>query len=116
MKCNLLYSSIGMSIHTLPFIIITNNLLIKRITILGIITSILNHGTNWVIFKYIDRTVMVSCAIIDAFIIYDFYNFYNHFLLILSINLYFIAKITKNDFYHMLCHYFIIILHNNLML
>jgi len=112
-KINLLFiSSIGMVLGNFFYIIISNKLL-KYYYILGLSTSLLNHGTsNLIIFRYIDRLTMFIGVFVDY---YNITNYHDLLLLIIIISCYFYSKLNININYHITAHFLITILHNNLL-
>ena len=117
MKEMLLWSSLGMVIGNIPFIVISN-CPIKNYYLLGLTTSVLNHGTNnennnKKIFRYLDRGVMVVGAILDT---YYLHNVTDYLLWFLAIKCYFISKYTGNKYYHVGAHFFVTLLHNSILI
>lgn len=76
------------------------------ITILAIITSVLNHGK--ICNKYIDRFIIFITCCIYFYYINKFENIKNItlFCLFIAILLYFISKLSKNIYYHLFAHVF----------
>ncbi len=106
MNKKLLYSTI---LSTLVILFIINNNYVKDLEyiyilyFLGIITSILNHGTCYKICKYLDRIVIVY---IFLFILFN--NIHKKlllFILILAGLSYIYSKISKQIIYHYISHY-----------
>ena len=63
----LLLSSVVMTVINTPFIIISTNPF-KWLIMSGYISSILNHGTNnHIVFRFFDRIIMVSGALLDLY-------------------------------------------------
>ena len=81
--------------------------------LLGLSTSILNHGFNSRILQILDRTVMAIGSIVDMYYINDIEEME---LLMLSIVNYFMAKITHQVFFHVVSHFTITILHNRILM
>lgn len=91
--------------HILSFILYNPfNPLLVFIYILGIYTSIINHGTKVVLMKYIDRSTMFLGFFLDLYFIREIYlNNKNKktiiiilVLLILSTSFFFLSKFIKN--------------------
>jgi len=105
MNKKLLYSSFLSALVILYIINDKYNKKLKCIYLLylfGIITSILNHGTYYKIFKYLDR-IMISFIFL-----YLFNNIKNKtllFILILAGLSYIYSKISKQIIYHYISHY-----------
>jgi hypothetical protein len=70
----------------------------SNIYLFGIIISILNHAYTNEKIKIIDRISMIVYFICDLII-------QSNYLLLLSVIFYFIAKITKNDLFHVAAHF-----------
>jgi hypothetical protein len=67
--------------------------------LLGIITSILNHGYNSEIYKYTDRFIMFLNVIVFIYFIFQIKNHlkkYKIAIIIFSISLYLFSKLQKN--------------------
>ena len=112
MKGMLLWSSIGMVIGNIPFIVISN-CPIKYYYLLGLTTSVLNHGSsNYYLFRYLDRGVMVVGAVLDTY--YLKYKF-EYLLWFLAIKCYFISKYTGKRYYDVFAHFFVTLLHNSIL-
>jgi len=113
MKGMLMWSSLGMVVGNIPFIVISN-CPIKNYYLLGLTTSVLNHGTkNKNLFRYLDRGTMVVGAILDTYYLYDHIEYLLWFL---AIKCYFISKITGNKCFHVLAHFFVTLLHNSILI
>ena len=109
----MLISSFGMVVGNIPFIIISNHL-VKWYYLLGLTTSVLNHGSNnAVLFRYIDRGVMAAGAVLDIY--YIKFN-YEYLLWFLAIKCYFISKYTGKRYYHIGAHFFVTLLHNSILI
>ena len=105
----LLFSSLGMVVGNITFIVISKRL-VKWYYLLGIITSVLNHGNaNTHLFIYLDRSVMAVGAVMDIFYMDTIYKW---ILWSLAIKCYFISKLTGNKYFHVGAHFFVTILHN----
>ena len=114
---NLLYSSIFFGIILLFFCCkYNNNKLLVNLTIIGVLTSILNHMYQDELLQCIDRITMI----IGAFIILHILIKENKILpilgILLTIFLYFLSKYTKNDLYHFYAHILITIIIISLLL
>jgi hypothetical protein len=108
----LFYTSIGMFIGTFEVMVYSQNP-IKLICISGVTSSLLNHGTNNNYYlRTLDRFIMVSGSII-----YTFYteNSYNKLILYGAISCYFLSKLTKLIYFHIMSHFLYVIFHNNLL-
>jgi hypothetical protein len=67
--------------------------------LLGIITSILNHGSNSELYKYTDRLIMFLNVIVFIYFIFQIKNHlkkYKIAIIIFSISLYLFSKLQKN--------------------
>ena len=67
--------------------------------LLGIITSILNHGSDSEIYKYTDRLIMFLNVIVFIYFIFQIKNHlkkYKIAIIIFSISLYLFSKLQKN--------------------
>ena len=112
----LFVSSTLMVIGNVPYILVSTNL-VKYYYALGLLTSILNHSLydNQFMklqFRILDRSVMVFGALIDVYLIKNKEELY---LLQIAIFCYFLSKVTKLKFFHILSHYYVTILHNSLL-
>lgn len=114
MRKILFVSSTLMVLGNFPFIVISQqDTFIKSYYILGLITSVLNHGCHSRVLQIADRTVMGVGFFIDLYYIRHIQEL--EFLL-LSVSLYFISKKTKMVHFHVLAHFFITVMHNKVML
>jgi hypothetical protein len=110
----LFYSSLGMVLGNFPFIVISHGTsFIKGFYLLGLTTSVLNHGFKTRPLQILDRSVMKVGAVIDLFYITDEYQFILWFC---AIYFYFFSKIIKNTTFHVFAHIFVTGLHNNILL
>lgn len=104
MANNLLFiSSIISTILHLYFI---NNISIYIYA--GLLTSLLNHKFTNIYFIYLDRITIFIGFIINLIIIY---NTYLLILLLISVKLFILAKITNNYYYHFASHLVLTYLH-----
>ena len=119
MNIKLLFvSSICMVLGNVPFIFISQqHTFIKSYYLLGLTTSLLNHGYNSVFFQIADRTVMTVGFFVDLYYIMDIYELQ---LLLLSVICYFISKYIENPFfitfYHIFSHVYVTIAHNFILM
>ena len=111
MKGMLLWSSLGMVVNSIPFIVISNCPM-KNYYLLGLTTSVLNQN-NKNLFRYLGRGTMVVGAILDTYYLHDSIEY---FLWFLAIKCYFISKITGNKCFHVLAHFFVTLLHNSILI
>ena len=79
---------------------------------LGNTTSILNHSTTSNFTKNLDRTVMCIGAGLDLYFIKQRVHY---LYLFLSISSFFMAKKKKKVIWHVSAHFWITILHNQLI-
>lgn len=109
----LFMSSCIVGIIHLFFIIIlqSTNLLLNTNIIFGIITSIINHGSNSLIAKWCDRFMMLIGIYIDIIIIYSYNCYYSCLFLLLSILSFIISKYIMCYFYHIISHILLTITH-----
>jgi hypothetical protein len=109
----LFVSSIGMVWANFPFIFISQEgTFIKSYYILGLLTSLLNHGCNSRALQVADRAVMTLGFFVDLYYMYDVEELLFVFL---SIICYFMSKITKQIEFHVLSHTLITIAHNKIL-
>ena len=72
---------------------------------IGIIVSLLNHGSTSNIFKYIDRLCMSLILFYLIILLYVYPNLRNYYyLLILAILLYLVKFVYKNRISYLMCH------------
>ncbi len=80
--------------------------------LINLATSVINHGLTDNFFVYLDRfTISIGIIIDFYYIVFHFKEFMLFVLLCQSIILYILAKMTRNDFYHLLSHCVITYLH-----
>ena len=103
MKNKLLFvSSCLMVFGELPFIVISQqDTFIKSYYIVGLVTSVLNHGCNSRALQIIDRSVMGMGFFVS---LYYMNNVLELQLLCLSVHCYFISKWTKQTYFHVISH------------
>ena len=78
--------------------------------IIGIITSLLNHGLTNDILKYLDRGVMVSIGLYLTILLYGSPKLRDGFwILVIAVMLYFSKFVIPNHKSHLLCHITIVI-------
>ena len=116
---NILFiSSTLMVLGNFPFIVISQqNTFIKSYYILGLTTSLLNHGYKSRVFEVADRAVMTLGFFIDLCYIINTYELQ---LLLLSVLCYFVSKSTKVGFfikfYHVFAHFYVTVAHNAILM
>jgi len=117
----LFLSSIFMIIGNVPFIIISQEIIIKHICGLGLVTSVLNHyfESSYRPLQIMDRIVMTSGSVVYLLFYIDSYldfllwwsafccYFFTKFLKKKGLKYYYVA--------HMFAHIFLTLLHNNLL-
>lgn len=109
----LFVSSIGMVWANFPFIVISHEgTFIKSYYILGLLTSLLNHGCNSRALQVADRAVMALGFFVDLCYLNNVEELQ---FLILSVLCYFTSKITKQIEFHVLSHTLITIAHNKIL-
>lgn len=72
--------------------------------LLGVITSILNHGFNHYLLQYIDRIVMYFLFCYNLYLCCRYWLLHCLFYLLNAVVLYILAKRTKNSKWHVLSH------------
>ena len=72
--------------------------------LLGVLTSIFNHGSSIEIIKYLDRITMYIGYILNTIILLEFNLLYYILILNLAVLFYLIAKILNSSFMHVLSH------------
>ena len=80
-------------------------------TVLGSITSILNHGVSSSDFKYHDRFAIVLSAIVYLYYIFslDTFRMITSLLVITFAGLmYFYAKLKETSIYHLVAHFLLV--------
>ena len=107
---NLLYSSIFFGTILLFFCCKYNsNKLLVNLTIIGVLTSILNHMCQDELLQSIDRITMVIGVFIILYISIKENKILPIIGILLTIFLYFLSKYTENDLYHFYAHILITI-------
>ncbi len=97
-----------------PFIVISQQgTFIKSYYLLGLTTSLLNHGCSSRLFQVADRTVMALGFFVSLYYMNDIYEVQ---LLSLSAFCYFMSKLTKIVYFHVLSHFLKTLTINSIML
>lgn len=114
MNAVLLSSSIIVSLFLFIIYLFCHNNLLQILyftTLIGSITSILNHGISNKILKYLDRFTIATSAIvyISFIILLSPIEMYLSLIFITNaISFYFISKLTKKCMYHLMAHFLIV--------
>jgi len=114
----LFVSSVCMVIGNVPFIIISQNNILKIIYTLGLTTSCLNHyyQSKCKTLQILDRTVMTVGACIDLVYMDTLFEF---ILWYSAIYFYFFSKTLKSVgfkyTFHFFSHFLVTILHNQIL-
>ena len=114
----LFVSSLLMVVGNVPFIIISQNNILKILYTTGLVTSCLNHyyQSKCKFLQRIDRSVMTIGAIIDLVYMDTLLEF---ILWYSAIYFYFFSKTLKSlgfqDTFHVFSHLFVTLLHNQLL-
>jgi hypothetical protein len=101
--CGLVMLSFECNVPTYPVII----------TYIGIITSILNHGTSSIFCKYLDRLIIAIAAIIYLVYVIDKKEYNLIGLILLNIMLYILSKYCEKETgnkIHALAHFLTVLL------
>lgn len=102
---NLLYSSIFFGTILLLFCCkYNNNKLLVNLTVIGVLTSILNHMCQDELLQCIDRITMIIGTFIILYISIKENRILPILGILLTIFLYFLSKYTGNDLYHFYAH------------
>jgi hypothetical protein len=113
----LLKSSYYFGIIHFIFMIITSskNTLLNLNIIIGIVTSIINHGTTSDIAKYSDRVMMIIGIFIDIYVINNHLYYICYYTLSLSIASFLLSKYITYTvlslYFHILSHLFLTVTH-----
>ena len=112
---NILFiSSTLMVLGEFPFIVISQqNTFIKSYYVLGLTTSLLNHGYKSRVLVLVDRTVMTAGFFIS---LYYMTNIYQLLSLILSALCYFASKLTGLSYFHVVSHFLKTVMVNTILM
>lgn len=72
--------------------------------LLGVVTSVLNHGSNSLLFKYMDRFAMYCLFVYNLYLCFHFWLLSSLFCLISAVVSYICAKRTNNSKFHIMSH------------
>jgi hypothetical protein len=75
---------------------------------IGLLTSVLNHGTTSKMIKFIDRCVMIFGVLYLLLCVKCFQRFPWIYFLLFTVGLYLIAKATNKDSYHACSHFLLL--------
>ena len=78
--------------------------LIELLSIMIIITSILNHGYTNVYYKWMDRVIVYLCLLLSIHISVKYNIQISWIIIIVCIGLYIMAKTTELSIYHVMIH------------
>lgn len=85
--------------------------LLKQIILVGIATSIWNHGTTSTLAKVADRVAMLVGFAVDVMFAVLLSNYFCMWLLCGAVGFYFIAKQSCFDVYHVFAHLILTMAH-----